>query len=459
MSERVLPDNLDQWPRDPYELLGVPRDVGARDLKRAYTALIRQFKPEQKPDEFRQIRQAYDMVTQFLAWGLSAVSAEQSPPDASELHGAGPITDETDTFWRQALDGDPRAAHAGLLQLALRFPQRTDLPLRLYWIQSVFPEVDAGGRASDWLIAAVREHGPHGPAGEVLHRELFDHPAETLSSTAPLLDSDWLPAALVDFAQARWWAAMQLHTWMAIRSDLDLLRPRVAAVDEAAWLRLLCAAIDATVWHANEPEAGALLVSCRDEVRRLEHLAVRDSLLFDRLDYVLAVAPSWGNVRRQFRVPASLAEMIPLSWSAPFARIRPMLARLFGEIVAQPRIWLNWFDEIFMHALSVLDHIGNLFQQYQDRLESPPIDPHTPPQLAALLADFIARLNSRNYPAMRAPILDFCLAESVSAEMATTVIPPIRIQPHGGDLISLRTVIGRDAPLRLVCWAHRLFWA
>ena len=39
------------------------------------------------------------------------------------------------------------------------------------------------------------------------------------------------------------------------------------------------------------------------------------------------------------------------------------------------------------------------------------------------------------------------------------VVPPIQIHTHGGGTIDIRSVIGRDLPLRLVCWAHRLFWA
>ena len=54
-----LPDDVRRWPSDPFKLLGVPRNVPPRDLKRAYTRLIRSYKPEHSPDEFRRIRAAH----------------------------------------------------------------------------------------------------------------------------------------------------------------------------------------------------------------------------------------------------------------------------------------------------------------------------------------------------------------------------------------------------------------
>ena len=62
MNDALLPDDLSQWPRDPYVLLGVAPGVSARDLRKAYSRLIRRFKPEQYPEHFRRIRDAYETV-------------------------------------------------------------------------------------------------------------------------------------------------------------------------------------------------------------------------------------------------------------------------------------------------------------------------------------------------------------------------------------------------------------
>ena len=62
MSDHLLPDDPSTWPRDPFRLLGVARGASERELRKAYHALIRKFKPEHAPEAFRRIRDAYEMA-------------------------------------------------------------------------------------------------------------------------------------------------------------------------------------------------------------------------------------------------------------------------------------------------------------------------------------------------------------------------------------------------------------
>src|SRR5690606_17811124 len=72
MSEHTLPDDLSQWPDDPYQLLGLKPGADERAIKKAYTRLIRQFKPEQAPNHFRRIRDAYEQAKRWLQWNRPA---------------------------------------------------------------------------------------------------------------------------------------------------------------------------------------------------------------------------------------------------------------------------------------------------------------------------------------------------------------------------------------------------
>lgn len=47
---------------DPYAVLGLTRGAPAREIKRAYFALVRQYPPEQAPDQFKLIRAAYERL-------------------------------------------------------------------------------------------------------------------------------------------------------------------------------------------------------------------------------------------------------------------------------------------------------------------------------------------------------------------------------------------------------------
>ena len=47
----------------PYEILGLEGDFLFKDIKKAYRKAIRENPPEQNPEEFAKISDAYDMLT------------------------------------------------------------------------------------------------------------------------------------------------------------------------------------------------------------------------------------------------------------------------------------------------------------------------------------------------------------------------------------------------------------
>src|ERR1700722_9372739 len=85
-----LADDPNDWPLDPYALLGVGHGIDARELRKRYSALIRRFKPEQYPEQFRRIREAYDQVLMQEQWRRYSSPPEPIPelpeprPDSRE---------------------------------------------------------------------------------------------------------------------------------------------------------------------------------------------------------------------------------------------------------------------------------------------------------------------------------------------------------------------------------------
>ena len=54
---------------DPIEFFELSGDFTAKDLKRAYTRKIKKYKPEKFPEEFKQIREAYEELEREMAYG------------------------------------------------------------------------------------------------------------------------------------------------------------------------------------------------------------------------------------------------------------------------------------------------------------------------------------------------------------------------------------------------------
>ncbi len=70
-----LPDSHEDWPENPYELLGIEPSTDEKTARRAYFKLVKRFKPDAAPDEFQKIRRAYEQVQARFEWRAQSDSA------------------------------------------------------------------------------------------------------------------------------------------------------------------------------------------------------------------------------------------------------------------------------------------------------------------------------------------------------------------------------------------------
>lgn len=139
MSAPRLPENLNEWPDDPYAILGVHYGIDPRELRRAYTQLIRTYKPEQFPEHFRRIREAYETVLRHAPFfGKAAASSEPPEPVAAEPAPAalerGPdLLEQMQSLWELACRGQESEAYRGLRLLSEQHPASDELRMRLEW--------------------------------------------------------------------------------------------------------------------------------------------------------------------------------------------------------------------------------------------------------------------------------------------------------------------------------------
>lgn len=481
MNERPLPDDPAHWPDDPNELLGVSYGVSPRELRRAYNRLIRIYKPEQFPEQFRRIREAYEHLLRIAEMFADHAEASESPPAEepqilpapkeqqakdAEPWNAGkpqPVEDSTDeeidavraqepgdevmALWQAASAGRPAAAYERLMQWTRQYAGRVELYQRLYWLLTLWPEVDARRVPVDWLVQGLLATGLAGPLRELYREEVADNPAEALTERyEQLLEAPVPTALLADLIEWRFQAAARLQRWDIPNADLKKLRPRFGIGEEQLWLRLVFALADAAAWAGNE-DGARLLGMCSEEIARHEHLARGMSHLFDRFDLLAEAAVGWLKACSRSRVPAPFLQLLAYSWSRPFGEVREPLLEILSWMAETPGIWLSHLDEMHKIAPATLALFGELLDRFEET-QSAEADPSDREARNALAWSFLLRLNADDYKGERSQLLMFCLREHLAPEELA--------EAASGDWE--RALLG-DWPLRYVCRANRLFWA
>jgi len=355
-----LPDDVNAWPSDPFLLLGLERGAAAIEIKRAYTRLIRKFKPEQFPEEFRRIREAYDACNSQAHWFFEtkfddtlAFRLESAPRSEPEPAVEKPI-DEITRLWSLAGSGQMAEAYAGLARLADTDATRLDLPLRLYWLLSLDPDLDSWRTRLDWLLEALKRSRLGGAAAELYRRELaIDPEAALYGHFQSLLDLEAGANEKLAVARLRFAAAGRSQSWNVLVADVKALARSLPLVNEQAWLSYLVAMVDWCAWTRPMPLYGIL----SEEVKKLTHLQLPLAYFFDRMEEAERVTEGWINAATQ-ALPEPWMRLVPMAWAlggglslddvkaaTVEAHLDPVRARLRFERVEQ---------EVGPHVVAVL---------------------------------------------------------------------------------------------------------
>jgi molecular chaperone DnaJ len=144
--------------RDPYEVLGVPRDADERQIKRAFRSLARELHPDvnrQDPgteEKFKEAAEAYEILSDaerratYDRYGFDGL---ESRGFASAAHGFGSFADIFDAFFGGDPFGGSFARGAGRVQggdVALTVEVSLDEAARGTTVEVAYDVVDVCGR-------------------------------------------------------------------------------------------------------------------------------------------------------------------------------------------------------------------------------------------------------------------------------------------------------------------------
>ncbi|MCE9544892.1 MAG: DnaJ domain-containing protein [Planctomycetia bacterium] len=475
-----LPDRLADWPTDPYQLLGVPHGADLSTVRRAYNKLIRIYRPDHAPDEFRRVRDAYEWLLEAIRrdeWyrkatgGVAASDAEES--DDSDIESAAdvdansptmrvdsaPAEDELDAAWRMATTDDVAVAYRRISDLHGRFPSQSALCLRLYWLLRIDPACDARRVPVDWLATALRLTGLAGPALELYRRELRLDPNEALAQRcANLLDRQGPAARLCDLAEARWRAAGSIGRHDVILADLARLHEPVHGESEELWFRLLVSACNQLAWSSDLAIRREFAVRSR-EIEEMTHLHNTLRAQFDRMDTLRELAAAWrsSDFDRTFgswsldenRVPSSWWQMIKLSWTTSFEELRADLLPVLAQIARQPAEALKVFGLLRERNSVAANCFAQVLLDFAGRQETPGDDSVRTPAARQEAENWLWTVNAASYSLVRVGLLSFCVGSGIRPQAVAEVaeeVPMFFLKNNE----SFAHKVQEDAPLRAV---------
>jgi hypothetical protein len=469
VSEPALPEDLSRWPTDPFELLGATRETPPKDVKRAYTRLIRTYKPEQYPEHFRRIREAYEAVLRYveLFGGMEVLPtptpdapAPEPTADAPVFTGPRPLpvpNDELRDLWQQAIRGEEAEAYRGLLRLHGERPHNATICLRLYWLLTLDPDLDRQRRPCAWLAAALTAAGLNGPALELYRREIDADPEEAFSSRfEELLDLDAATSARAELYAWRWTAARRLKRWSVLADDLPRARERIGRFDEDAWLRLVLTAADGAAWMPEGQTYEDLWHDLTEEVKKLGHLGTRFGAWLDRFDFLLAVRADFQKMSGATEALATVRDLVANSWHSAFPTYRGELTEVLAQIVTDPVEWVRRLDDLREFTPAVFAAFGELLLQAEQRAEMPPRPATT--TLARLTFAFQDALPPTWLP-VRDHTVRFCTRELLDPMWLLEMFAERRAEWNSPVDPEAFARIQEDWPARYVCLANRVFWS
>ena len=428
-----LPDDIAQWPTDPFDLLGAEPGADEKTLKRAYMRLIRKYRPEHAPEQFKRIREAYEFATSPVATAFGRWS-ENNPAAVtratSDVHRPSVKSSSLDEIWSTFRDGDEWDARRQLEARYANSPVGQQVLTRLYWVRKLDPE-DKNQAIVRWLIGHLQRHGDLGGARNLLLGELKARPELALDDDISRLLIGTDIEHHLDIFEVRWKEAIRQGNFRFLRDDLANVADQLAFEREVFWARIMIR-VSQMLLLAN-PTDNALLDEQCTVLGRLRNEHILPPHLEQSVGNLLAF--------RDLRIhrPNVLHRILPVvmacEWPSPLG---------LDETVVD-----EW-QRNHMDAICELDIIGNELTwivqtlRFASAVANERLNSAESAVPAERVEEFVRKLvNCANgvdeVPvAFRLCALEFCVRENVSTSQLSVLLMEVENKPPGIAKVSVR---------------------
>lgn len=424
-----LPEDLEQWPRSPFDILGVGSAVSREELRRAWLRLVRRFKPDRFPKHFQRLKEAFDSADKVLKYhqtftdeaaAVPSIPSETAPTDLAtddnhENGTSSPLEQNRSRFdryevwkpidWQSAFNQENWALAAEQLAENLRrLPNQLEFHYgRLLLSHAREKPADTNPESRLKLIFDSLSDRDQEPALRWLEWELLQHPPLASSQQwQAFLESGRSLATSWSLLQSRWMAL----GWQSVTSVINDVRRLVDGRGpmDRTWYEMLIRSVEFTIWH-DDPK-------CReheDFIKKTVNLEFSWSQvpLLNRLDECLNMGQQWRREKHR-------NENLVLALAPPACTVHPLrflehLESACRLAVDSPQFFLQRHDWLVRTCQSVFSAILRGLQALNGYrgdaagFTSGYCDPN-------LVLAFLGTHGSKPYRSIRLPLLNYCQA-------------------------------------------------
>jgi hypothetical protein len=459
-----LPDDIDDWPQNPYELLGVAPNASPDVIKRAYSSLIRRFKPDQFPAEFERIRAAYDAVNGSSGTGFiptfPMTSRRSVPFNAAwptmptpRARRKAPAPPEA---WKLVRAGDPKQAYLNLVAQNQANPSDEQVYVQLFWLCALFPQVAREKRPGQWLLAGLRQATSVTAITQLWEMELRQFPIDAIGDEIlALITSNLRPQLTFELLRARWEAALigpshpvgTQHDTLVV-SDVGAIRSSALGEETGLWIGVLSEAAERLAWSTLE---GGRAHSKKfiDEIDRLIRQGTHWPL--ERLDLAVAAAEEWHRLQGTY---GEWLRPICTAWLCSASEAEAVASRLLYALAADHDIGLRRLDYARQHAPVLLWRLDQFAVAAVGAASTDEED--TDAARRATINGYFRQTGTVAYADWRRPLLEFLVAECLQPIEVAAVIETMTSKNSSTRQAAWK--LRHDVPLACLCRAHRLLW-
>ena len=384
-----LPDDLSQWPENNWDLFNLDsQNVSFNDLRRAYSKLIKRFRPETHPEHFQRIQDAFETLRDVIQSGNKPNPEAQQKSDSNkeqELQNRrakrqNEFLNELYNKYIYKADWDGAIA---LLESVIEPDNPTpekleeisdlgEIPyLYMFWLLYTINPSDEDNFPNifHYLISGEEAANPEDGMSISIKTFLFFLERQRLPYQSNVyefaLDHLDFPAILILF-KIRWLNLRfddDSEDVDVILNDLKRVKSRFIQNDLKKWARLNIEAVEHLLWINND-NAPKAIKDCMDEVSLFPDYRDYFEEKLDEIDQMEQTVFSLKSMPVVLPIDIdAIQTLLLMSGNSVFSRYRRMILKTVSDLADDVLRAFMVYDYLSMHHALVASRLCELLHE------------------------------------------------------------------------------------------------